>query len=135
MNRRLAHLVRRRAENRCEYCGQSADAAVLAFPIDHIIARQHGGRTTAENLALACPLCNLLKGTNLTGVDPLTGSVTRLYHPRHDRWSEHFYRVGAHIVGRTDVGRTTVALLDLNSEERLALRQAGPSHPPSPAPG
>ena len=29
-------------------------AHVLTFPVDHIIARQHGGETTFDNLALSC---------------------------------------------------------------------------------
>jgi hypothetical protein len=49
---------------------------------------QHGGGDDADNLALACPDCNLRKGPNLTGIDPETGAVVRLFHPRRDVGSE-----------------------------------------------
>jgi hypothetical protein len=38
------------------------------FQIDHIIARQHGGATELENLALACIHCNRFKGPNMLGL-------------------------------------------------------------------
>jgi 5-methylcytosine-specific restriction endonuclease McrA len=50
----LGRRVRRRALNRCEYCRLPQAASDLTFPIDHIIARQHGGKTRADNLALSC---------------------------------------------------------------------------------
>jgi 5-methylcytosine-specific restriction endonuclease McrA len=34
----------------------------LRFHIEHVIPRQHGGSDDADNLALACPDCNLRKG-------------------------------------------------------------------------
>ncbi len=81
--------VRRRAENRCEYCGaREGLGARLRFHIEHIIARQHGGGDELENLALACHLCNAHKGPNLTGIDPATGNIVPLFHPRRDRWND-----------------------------------------------
>jgi hypothetical protein len=62
------------------------------------------------------------KGTNLTGVDPDTGRVTRLFHPRRDRWEDHFAREGAGIAGRTSVGRTTLWLLEMNTGNRFRWR-------------
>ncbi|HXK00748.1 MAG TPA: HNH endonuclease [Verrucomicrobiae bacterium] len=47
--------------------------------VEHIIAKQHGGSGDAENLALACHRCNLQKGPNLTGIDPQTAEVARLF--------------------------------------------------------
>lgn len=58
--------VRQRARNRCEYCGLPQEFSGLRFHIEHIVARQHGGLDESNNLALACPECNLRKGTNLT---------------------------------------------------------------------
>jgi hypothetical protein len=129
MQRWLEQLVVARAEGRCEYCLQPAHTSDIPFPIDHVKAVQHGGATDAENLALACPNCNFRKGTNLTGIDPLSGQVTDLFNPRRDRWREHFSWVGHRIVGRTQVGRTTIATLALNSDERLKLRAAQPLPP------
>jgi 5-methylcytosine-specific restriction endonuclease McrA len=48
-------LVRQRAEGRCEYCRlpQSAQPFV-AFHLEHIIAKQHGGSDASDNLCIAC---------------------------------------------------------------------------------
>lgn len=52
--------------------------------------RERAGDDDESNLCLACIDCNLHKGTNLTGIDPLTDEVTPLFHPRQQRWDEHF---------------------------------------------
>ena len=119
----LRNLVRRRARFRCEYCGvhQHADP-LLTFHVEHIIARQHGGLTDEANLCLSCHHCNLHKGTNLSGIDPLTGKLVRLFHPREQAWVEHFRNHGAIIVGRTPIGRVTANLLAMNASARVALR-------------
>jgi hypothetical protein len=67
-------------------------------------------------------MCNLHKGTNIAGYDPETGQLTELFHPRRQVWEEHFEWRGILIVGRTPVGRATVEVLDLNSDEQLQLR-------------
>jgi hypothetical protein len=79
------------------------------FEIEHIIARQHDGLTVAGNLALACFSCNKRKGPNLTGIDCVTGKVVPLFHPRRHKWSRHFRWQGALLVGRTPIGRATIA--------------------------
>ena len=79
--------VRRTAQDRCEYCRLPEAASGLRHQIDHVIARQHGDATEAGNLALSCVHCNLHKGPNSTGLDPATGELTRLFHPRRDLWS------------------------------------------------
>jgi 5-methylcytosine-specific restriction endonuclease McrA len=86
----LADTVRRRAGDHCEYCRLPQSAFRRAFHIEHIVARQHGGTAGIDNLALACWPCNLKKGPNLTGIDPQTGQITPLFHPREDDWPEHF---------------------------------------------
>jgi len=115
--------VRQQAENRCEYCRLPQHASALRFHLEHIIARQHGGSDNADNLALACPECNYRKGTNLSGIDPDTGKVLPLFHPRHEQWADHFARDGARIVGKTPTGRTTVWLLEMNTGDRLRWRE------------
>jgi hypothetical protein len=112
--------VRRRAGH--EYCRLPQFAYPLRFPIDHIIAQQHGGETVLENLALACVRCNSYKGPNIAGFDPLTGRMTRLFHPRRDRWSRHYSWDGPSIVGRTAVGRATIRLLQINHPDSIAVR-------------
>src|SRR5689334_17900677 len=72
-------LVRRRADERCEYCQLRQEHSELRHHIEHITAKQHGGSDDSDNLALACHRCNLHKGPNLTGIDPETEQVTRLF--------------------------------------------------------
>ncbi len=105
MDRNLRLEVRARAGEICEYCRlpQSASRLVL-FHIEHIVARQHGGTTERENLALACSHCNFHKGPNVAALDPENGNLVPLYHPRRDNWHEHFGWNGTTIVGNTDVG-------------------------------
>ena len=84
MNRATDQMIRLRAGDLCEYCRLPQSVAHVIFPIDHIIARQHGGLTVEENLAVACPSCNVHKGPNIAGLDPGTGELVRLFHPRRD---------------------------------------------------
>jgi len=125
MDDKLRQLVRRRAKNCCEYCQLQQDQEPLSFHIEHIVPRQHGGKDQSNNLALACHHCNLHKGPNLSGLDPKTGKLTRLYHPRLDDWSDHFANRDGEITGRSAVGRTTVSLLRMNEDGRLQLREGG----------
>ena len=96
-----AEAVRQRARNRCEYCGLPQGAFRRGFHIEHIVARQHGGSTSLDNLAFACWACNLKKGPNLSGIDPATGLVTALFHPREHDWPEHF---SAHVATLMPLG-------------------------------
>jgi len=118
----LRTLVEERASHRCEYCLLHEDDAVMPHELDHIIASQHSGQTTLENLALSCWDCNHVKGPNLASVDPLTGEIVQLFHPRRDRWADHFRLDGARIAGLTAKGRVTVFLLQLNAPERIRQR-------------
>jgi 5-methylcytosine-specific restriction endonuclease McrA len=67
--------VRDRAGHRCEYCYFPESLAELPFHFDHVIAQQHGGATTLDNLALACCYCNRYKGPNVASIDQRTGEV------------------------------------------------------------
>jgi hypothetical protein len=75
-----------------------------------------------DNLALACHRCNLHKGPNLTGIDPQNGQVVQLFHPRRDRWSDHFVYEGVRVNGLTAPGRATVQVLNMNDARRLEIR-------------
>jgi HNH endonuclease len=122
VNRELVQQVWKRAEKRCEYCRIPHPQYRLPFQIDHIRARQHGGPTASDNLALACYHCNRHKGPNLAGWDPETQRMVRLFHPRTDRWPEHFEGRGAEIVGKTSIGRVTILVLAMNADDLLLLR-------------
>jgi hypothetical protein len=115
--------VRRRAGDRCEYCRLNQKNSDLVHHVEHIVAKQHGGSDDPDNLALACHRCNLHKGPNLTGIDPQSRQVVPLFHPRRDRWSEHFVVKGARIEGVSETGRATVQVLAMNDARRLEVRQ------------
>lgn len=123
MDRALEQQVFRRASGVCEYCRFPDEISELRHCVDHIIALQHGGQTVVENLALCCGRCNRHKGPNIAGVDPQTGSVVRLFHPRRDKWSEHFRWEHARLVGITPVGRATLDVLSINHPYRVAVRR------------
>ena len=122
MEKHLDFLVRQRANERCEYCRLPQSARRLRFQIDHIIAEQHGGETELSNLALSCGRCNRHKGPNLAGFDPITKSIIRLFHPRTDRWGDHFKWNGAVLRGISEIGRVTVSVLEINDTEEIATR-------------
>jgi hypothetical protein len=96
---------------------------LAAHWVDHVIAEKHGGQTEESNLALCCALCNQRKGSDLTSIDPQTGEITPLFHPRRDRWAAHFRLVGAQLAPLTPTGRATVRLLQLNHPDRLEERE------------
>ena len=120
----IRQAVRQRAQGRCEYCLIPEAELLFRHEADHILAAQHGGAPVLENLALACADCNRYKGPNLSSADSETGDIVPLFHPRRDRWDEHFVLHGPRIVGRTPTGRATVFLLRLNDEDRVLARRA-----------
>jgi len=130
---RLRGLVVRRAAGRCEYCSLSQVGQEATFHIDHIIPVTAAGETTSRNLALACVSCSLRKGARTIATDPSDGIVVALYHPRRNRWAEHFHWDEEFLVGITPTGRATVEALDLNRALILAIRQVEAAlgrHPP-----
>jgi hypothetical protein len=92
--------------------------------IDHVPAKKHGGSTTADNLVLACFPCNNHKGSNIAGRDRATKKLTALFNPRRHKWARHFRWNGPELVGKTPIGRVTVAVLKINLLERLQFRQS-----------
>ena len=124
MDSSLVDEVWARAKGICEYRLLPQQFDVLTFHIDHVIARKHHGTDDPENLALACFACNNHKGANIAGMDPTTGELTRLFHPRRDRWEDHFEWDGAVLLGCTSIGRTTVDVLAVNLGHRVQLRKA-----------
>lgn len=120
---RLRDQAQQRAGGRCEYCMIHEDDVLLSHEPDHIIAHKHGGQTSLENIAWACFLCNRFKGSDIASVDPDTGKVVRLFHPRTDVWKEHFELDEGHIAGRTPYGRATVYVLQMNRPECIETRR------------
>ena len=118
----LRRAVMERAANACEYCGMPDDVLRLPHEPDHIVATQHGGQATFENLAYTCFRCNRFKGPNLSSIDPVTSAITPLFNPRADIWPDHFLWSDAKIIPLTAIGRATATLLRFNDPERINLR-------------
>jgi hypothetical protein len=70
------------------------------------------------------PSIQFKEGANLSGKDPLAENIARLFDPRRQSWKRHFEWYGAVLVGRTQIGRATISVLDINDPERVELRQA-----------
>jgi hypothetical protein len=119
----LRRLVRTRADDRCEYCRIPESMTLAPHQVDHVVAEKHGGLTEEGNLALSCVLCNQHKGSDLTSIDPQTGLITPLFHPRRDRWCDHFRFAEGTIEPLSPTGRVTVRLLQLNHLERIEERE------------
>lgn len=117
-----------RAQGLCEYCRLHADFVVKHHEVDHIYAEKHGGPSSIDNLCLSCLTCNRYKGSDLCSIDPETGEISALFHPRRDIWGDHFQLSGARIVPLTAPGRVTVKVLRINDEERLTEREFLISH-------
>lgn len=114
-----------RAGHRCEYCHAPEAVFNLSLEVEHIVPVSRGGDDTAANWALACRACNLYKATHVSGNDPESHVIGRLFHPREDQWEDHF-RIAAEsgeIEGLTPSGRTTVVRLGMNSTAQVAARQ------------
>src|SRR5690349_4634013 len=75
---------------RCAYCLTGEAITGLPLTIDHIQPTALGGETTFDNLCLACRSYNEFKASRNSGIDPLTGNEMPLFHPRRQRWNEHF---------------------------------------------
>ena len=128
--------VAQRARQRCEYCQTPELCSPAGFCVEHIVPASAGGSSSAENLAFACAGCNGHKADKVQGIDPATGRLVRLFHPRSDEWARHFKwsADGLCVEGRTIIGRATLAALKLNRDGLLNLRRLlvnDGAHPPS----
>lgn len=121
---KIREAVEKRAGNICEYCLLPQFDGHYLHHVDHIVPRQHDGKTALENLALACWRCNLNKGTNVGTFDSETGKLTRFFNPRADIWTEHFlFDEGGEIIPLTAEARVTARILKFNDAERLEERR------------
>jgi len=122
MEKAIDAAVRRRARGICEYCRTPQAAYRYRFQIDHVVAQQHRGKRLLSNLALARLHCNLHKGPNIAGIDDLSGKMVRLFNPRRDRWTKHFEWRGPILLGKTAIGRATIAVLNINDPDFVRAR-------------
>jgi hypothetical protein len=125
----LRREVMQRAQGRCEYCGVHQSDRLFAHEIDHIYAEKHGGQSQSNNLSVACSECNRFKSSDLCSLDPITDKIVTLFHPRQQRWFDHFRLNGSIIEPLTPTGRVTERLLHFNDpdsvERRRLLIEAG----------
>ncbi len=124
MDAALTRLVWKRANGTCEYCRMLQAADDAAFEIDHIVSEKQIGPTIASNLCLSCFYCNSFKGSDISSLDRVTRKLTPLFNPRRHKWTTHFRWQGATLIGRTPIGRVTVALLHINDDYRVELRES-----------
>jgi HNH endonuclease len=120
----IVWLVQERAGGRCEYCRMHQALQGATFHVEHVLPSSRGGTSDLDNLAWSCPGCNLSKSDRVEAVDPESGTLVPLFHPRTDRWSEHFRFDGYYLIGQTAVGRATLLALDLNHPRRRLIREA-----------
>lgn len=102
-----------RAHGRCEYCQCSVAYATESFDVEHIIPISRGGNSEFDNLAFACSGCNGHKYNKIRGFDPSDQTEVELYHPRRQRWRDHFGWdiTYTQVVGLSTCGRATIAAL------------------------
>ena len=117
----LRKQVAARAKFRCEYCRLYESDGFIKFQIEHIISIKHGGLSTLENLAYACPICNSNKGSDLATILE-NGRIVRIFHPRKDNWFKHFTVQSGEIIPLTNVAAATIKLLELNTINRILER-------------
>ncbi len=132
----LRQLLLEADDHRCAYCQTGEFNSGYPTVVDHIIPLSKGGPTSFENLCFACHRCNQFKGAITEMEDLLTGEIVPLFHPRQQRWKEHFAWDAAsiRILGLTAIGRVTVIALRLNNEVIVNARQNWVSagwHPPA----
>ena len=136
VTRKQREKVAKRARYSCEYCCSQENFATQSFSVEHIIPRSQGGKTELGNLAYSCAGCNGHKYTKMEGYDFISKKNVPLYHPRKDKWQDHFSWNDDFtlILGITPTGRVTVETLALNREGvrnlRSVLSKIG-EHPPN----
>jgi hypothetical protein len=135
INPKLRRQIAERDKYRCRYCLTTEENSGIKMHIDHIIPEAIGGKTTLENLCLACFSCNVNKGAQHEATDPATGEAIPFFHPLQQHWNEHFAwdATNTKIIGLTPCGRTTLEALQMNNQTIVMARKRWVSagwHPP-----
>lgn len=82
--------VRLQAGDRCGYCLSPQHLVMGTLEIEHLLPKAAGGSSDEANLWLACRLCNNFKSSQTHAIDPETGNMVALFHPRDQHWRDHF---------------------------------------------
>lgn len=130
--RETREFVYERAEGCCEYCRTCEANTGQTMQIDHI---DPDGGDAIENLCLACWNCNNHKRKITEILHPATDTMTPLFNPRTQRWTDHFEWIdnGQVIRGLTPIGDVTISRLKMNRLQLVVARQRwieGGYHPP-----
>lgn len=131
----LQRQIRSQFSNCCAYCQTAEALTVTTFELEHIQPLSADGKTTFENLCLACPSCNRHKAARQTAIDPDTNLEERLFHPYKQKWTDHFCwnNDSTEIIGLTPTGRATIRALKMNRDQLIRVRRMWVSlgeHPP-----
>ena len=124
------------AGRRCSYCRSSEQITGIELELDHVLPEALGGTSDEANLIPSCGPCNDHEQARVMAEDPLTGQTVELFHPRWQRWTDHFAweEGGLRIQGLTPSGRATEHALQLNRPAVVAARRfwiAAGWHPPA----
>jgi len=100
----------------CCYCQTQEINSGIPLSFDHILPQSKGGKTSFENLCLACRPCNEFKSNITEASDLLTETIVPLFNPRFQKWTEHFRwsSDSTKVEGITATGRATVITLQMN---------------------
>lgn len=79
---KLKQKIRRQAKNHCGYCLLPQSLNPNLLEIEHLLPTAKGGINKAENLWLACRLCNGYKGVQTEAFDEETNQTVSLFNPR-----------------------------------------------------
>ncbi|MCF8247842.1 MAG: HNH endonuclease [Saprospiraceae bacterium] len=117
------NFVKERAAQTCEYCKVPELFSFIGYEIDHIISLKHGGENSLENLAWACAICSLNKGTDIGTMLLPSQKIIRFFNPRTEDWALHFEVSDALNLPKTEIGEATVKIFQFNQVDRLMERQ------------
>jgi hypothetical protein len=116
----------RRARSRCEYFRMRG----WPLTVDPVIPRAALLDSTPpddpDKLGGACYECNIIgKGAHTRRVDALSGGEVELFHPRRQRWTDHFACSNDYLTlkGKSATGWAMIAVLRLNGPKYRAQRR------------
>jgi HNH endonuclease len=112
----LRQKIRNTDRDRCCYCLTTELNSGIRLTFDHTTPQAKQGKTTFENVCLACRSCNEFKSDTTEAIDPITDQTAPLFNPRTQNWSDHFAWIadGTKVQGKTAIGRVTVTTLQMN---------------------
>jgi HNH endonuclease len=132
----LRNRIRAHDRNRCCYCLTTESNSGIRMTCDHFWPRTKDGKTSFENLCLACRSCNEFKSNTTEALDTISGETVGLFNPRLHNWPTHFEWIAdsTEVVGISAIGRVTVTVLQMNNPAIVAARRRWVSvgwHPPN----